>query len=194
MKIISFFLQSSISVIFFSLLFTGLILLIKYIINHRRKQRFNWYWGVAFFGFTLSFLNILWNTVSLYPFLNGFTFIGNINLIPIVSIIKMAKTIFIQQPYAYSIINLFGNIAFFIPLGFFLPFVSNKFTSIWRVTLFGAGLSLLIEIWQLFIPARGSDIDDVILNTFGTFCGFVLFLLLQKLYQKLIFTEPKIMD
>jgi glycopeptide antibiotics resistance protein len=189
MTVIRFFLQSSISVIVFSVFFTALILLLQFLTQNKRKKPFNWYWGIAFFGFTLSLMNILWNTISLYPFINGFQYFGNINLVPVVSIIKMVETIFIQQPYAYSIINLFGNIGFFIPFGFFLPFLSKKLVSAWKVTLYGAILSLFIEVYQLFLPARGSDIDDVILNTLGSLLGFFIFWLFQKLYQNLLFNN-----
>lgn len=186
MSAVRFFLQSSFSVILFSSLIFSVIFFIKAIHWRRAHLPVNWLWGIALAGWIVSLTNILWNTVSLAPFFEGFHFVGNINLVPIVSIVKMVKTIFTTDPSFFSIINLFGNIGFFIPIGFFLPFVSKKFAAWWKTVLFGFFLSLLIESWQLFLPARGTDIDDIILNTLGTLIGYFVFFLFSKLFPKIL--------
>lgn len=83
--------------------------------------------------------------------------------------------------YTYFIISLLGNIVLFIPYGFLLPSlykIKGKY-----VVLLGLSLSLFIELFQLFLP-RWTDIDDIILNTFGTFIGFLLYKYCVKIYHR----------
>ena len=51
------------------------------------------------------------------------------------------------------------------------------------VILFGFALSLFIELFQLFLP-RWTDIDDIILNTFGTLIGYLLYKYCVKIYNR----------
>lgn len=83
--------------------------------------------------------------------------------------------------YTYFIISLLGNIVLFIPYGFLLPSlykIKGKY-----VVLLGLSLSLFIELFQLFLP-RWTDIDDIILNTFGTFIGYLLYKYCVKIYHR----------
>lgn len=72
---------------------------------------------------------------------------------------------------------LVGNIAMFVPMGFF-PALLWRGWRWWRALLLGAGASCAIEFVQFFI-GRSTDIDDVILNTTGAMLGFWLFCLLR---------------
>ncbi len=69
--------------------------------------------------------------------------------------------------------NFGGNIVLFVPFGLLLVLVSKRCQWLHITLLAGAGLSLFIELLQLF-GSRGTDVDDVILNTVGTFCGYIL--------------------
>ena len=67
--------------------------------------------------------------------------------------------------------NLLGNIILFIPIPFVLAwyFKMNRFLPI----LFtGFLISLSIELLQYIFDVGVADIDDIILNTLGTFAGF----------------------
>jgi glycopeptide antibiotics resistance protein len=79
---------------------------------------------------------------------------------------------------SHTVENIIGNIFLFVPFGIFLPLISKKFRSLGKVFLFGLLFSLLIETLQLVSRQMGVyrsvDIDDVILNVFGTVCGYVL--------------------
>ncbi len=79
-------------------------------------------------------------------------------------------------PFAYMFSDYRSsilNVLLFLPLGFFLPVLWQKFkVSGWTV-LFGLGLSVLIELLQIF-TLRATDINDLMTNTFGTFLGFLL--------------------
>lgn len=87
----------------------------------------------------------------------------NVNLVPF----KAVKDIFINP------LNFFGNIFMFVPIGALLVLYSYKCQKIY-VTLFtGMAISLFIELIQIF-ESRGTDIDDIILNTTGTFIGYIV--------------------
>ena len=78
---------------------------------------------------------------------------------------------------SYLIISLLGNIGIFIPLGILIKIIWK--TSDIKTILYGFNISLFIEINQLFI-GRYTDIDDLILNTFGVLIG----VLLVKIFNK----------
>ena len=86
-------------------------------------------------------------------------------------------------------IDLLGNVAVFVPFGVMaalamLPSDQPAITGVgssrhypvrwWmKVVALGFGLSLGIEIAQLAVPGRVTDVDDVILNALGTCIGAV---------------------
>lgn len=52
-----------------------------------------------------------------------------------------------------------------------------------KTVLYGFTVSSIIEFSQLFL-ARGTDIDDLILNTIGTMVGYLKFIVFSKLFPK----------
>ena len=109
-----------------------------------------------------------WHTLSLHAFGR------NINLIPF----HVLSTID-ENPF-----NLWGNIIMFVPFGALLVLLSRKCGRLWITLPMGALLSVFIELLQLF-GYRTTDIDDVILNTAGAFCGFVIGKLLLQISPSL---------
>lgn len=73
---------------------------------------------------------------------------------------------------------LIGNVLAFVPLGVLAPFLSTRWRSAGRILVLGIVASTAIELgqlaWDLIIrmPWRSADIDDVIVNTFGTVVGY----------------------
>jgi glycopeptide antibiotics resistance protein len=67
---------------------------------------------------------------------------------------------------------LIGNIAMFMPLGFLLPFVTEKISkkNIWKIAIF---VPLAAELLQLVL-GRSFDIDDLICNFVGIVIGFLI--------------------
>ncbi|WP_373323322.1 VanZ family protein [Paenibacillus polysaccharolyticus] len=87
-----------------------------------------------------------------------------------------------QDPSLGLAIKLFiVNILCFVPLGYLLALKLEK-NSMIRVALFSLSIILCIEITQ-FITCLGiADVDDVILNMLGSGLGYVLFLVIEKIY------------
>lgn len=68
--------------------------------------------------------------------------------------------------------NLFINILLFIPLGFLLPLLSDKWKKCWKTYICGAIIALFIECLQ-FVFYRGIvEFDDFLNNTLGTAIGY----------------------
>ena len=80
--------------------------------------------------------------------------------------------------------HLLLNIALYIPLGLALPFIYKK-SSLLKVFLTGLSVSFLIEFGQFFI-GRESEMDDLLCNTLGAVIGYLLYLLIKKLFPKLV--------
>ena len=95
---------------------------------------------------------------------------GEVNLIPFRTISGLT----IHYSFGGFIINNIGNIILFVPFGFLLALKFRNIDSVTKAYLVGAILSITIEIFQLFIPNRWTDIDDIILNTLGTGIGYIL--------------------
>ena len=88
---------------------------------------------------------------------------------------------FLVDRYDGWLMNIIGNIAMFIPVGIVWPICFRKLDSIKRTISAGAGLSLFIEVTQLFCLGRHTDVDDLILNTIGAAIGaWVFFIILRK--------------
>ena len=80
------------------------------------------------------------------------------NLMPIVGLIGDLK-------------NSVLNVLLFVPLGFLLPLLWEKFRTWKQTVLFGFGLSLAIELLQIF-TMRATDVNDLITNVCGTVLGY----------------------
>jgi glycopeptide antibiotics resistance protein len=78
----------------------------------------------------------------------------------------------------FALQNIIGNIILFIPLGVLLPLTSGKFHSLKKIAfvafLFSFGIEFIQFISFHFGIYRTADIDDIILNTFGTVLGFIV--------------------
>lgn len=105
-----------------------------------------------------------WNEAGL-PFFSP----GNVSLVPF-------------DTFSQSTYILVANVGLFVPFGLFAALLWRGFG--WRQALLtGAGITLFIESCQLFI-GRTFDIDDLLLNTLGVFCGFLLALAFRRLFPK----------
>ena len=72
------------------------------------------------------------------------------------------------------------NVFLFIPFGFLCPLISRTFARARNTLFIGFGLSLLIEIVQLFTLYRAMDVNDLLTNVFGAMIGYLCFRLIAK--------------
>lgn len=72
-------------------------------------------------------------------------------------------------------LNLAGNVIGFFPFGFILPVMSPALRKGGHVVFYGMVMSVVVEAIQLVTLVGSCDIDDVILNTFGAFLGYLCF-------------------
>ena len=103
---------------------------------------------------------------------------GEINLIPGKVFVDTWRESFANGYWLYFVINFVGNICMFIPIGFCAPLLWHRMT-FFKTLLFGFLTSLFIEICQL-PQARGSDVDDLWLNTLGAAIGWLLYMVLSR--------------
>lgn len=77
-------------------------------------------------------------------------------------------------------INLVGNIAMFIPLGYLLPNIWKKLRKFYITVLVAIGIVFVAEALQ-FITGLGSfDVDDFILNCLGITIGYWAWKLINR--------------
>ncbi len=94
------------------------------------------------------------------------------NLIPFKVFYETYIEVFEKGNVYYFLINFLGNIVIFMPFGLFIP-------ALWGVNAkktvaIGFLASLFIELCQMFL-ARGTDVDDLMLNTVGALLGVIIY-------------------
>lgn len=95
-------------------------------------------------------------------------------------IFKQSRVLARRGNPTYFLINFWGNIAMFLPAGFFPALLWRK-GRWWKALLTGVGLSATIELCQLPLN-RGTDVDDLWLNTLGALAGYGLARLVAALW------------
>lgn len=150
-------------------------------------------YNIGIILFSLSMV-IIFSLTGVSP-MSGFHFdirIDEISLIPFEGMIEMLQ----GGITTHSVINIVGNIVMFMPIGFLIPLLWDKLNSFKNVVFFGFATSLLIELTQLFL-IRGTDIDDLILNTVGAVLGYLVFIIFKNIFSgftKKVITESKAMQ
>ena len=101
----------------------------------------------------------------------GGTQAGAANFIPFKTILPYLLG---EKGFLVSFINLAGNIALLMPIGFLVPFIYREMN--WKKSLmlaFAAGFAM--EGAEALLHVGIFDIDDVILNALGVMTGFWAF-------------------
>lgn len=107
------------------------------------------------------------------------------NLVPVIYSVRCFVPNPGQPPTTlFCLQSMAANVALFLPLGFLLPTLSERFRSAKEVLKAALALSVAIEMLQyagrwLGNP-RWTDVDDVLLNTLGALMGYCLFRLVAK--------------
>lgn len=80
----------------------------------------------------------------------------------------------------HAVVNLVGNVAVFIPFGWFLPYIWSGMRKFF-VTVLTAVLSIcVVEVLQYVTQLGSCDIDDLILNIIGVMLGYWVFALFRN--------------
>lgn len=107
----------------------------------------------------------------------------SINLEPLRTI-RLFVRVLLYDPNPYNIrlavVNLFGNILLFIPLGFFLPRLWKALRKWWKTWLSTLCIMTAVELAQLFTLRGTCDVDDLILNLLGAAIGYGIFCIRKK--------------
>ena len=74
------------------------------------------------------------------------------------------------ENWRYFSYLFFGNMIWFVPLGILIRIRNGR---LWHAVLAGFLLSLSIETAQYVLGSGVSELDDLILNTFGAFLGYL---------------------
>ena len=100
---------------------------------------------------------------------------GRVNLVPFSSMGSMLRALW-YNPYPNVlrtvVYNIGGNIAMFVPLGFFLRSLLPKCRSFWRCMAAVAVIMTTVELCQLFTLRGYCEVDDVMLNVLGAAIGW----------------------
>ena len=105
----------------------------------------------------------------------------HLNLVPLRTLRLFAGLLDSSHPeyVRAAIINLGGNVIMFVPLGFLLPRVFPKLSSLPAVLLTTAAIITAVEVLQLLTLVGSCDIDDLILNLLGSALGYGLHKLIK---------------
>ena len=113
--------------------------------------------------------------------------VPGLNLIPFRTVTEFAALLRdTSRAYLRRIaaVNLLGNVAMFLPLGFLPAMVFPRLRRWGRILIAAAAVIVLAEAVQ-YLTLRGSaDIDDLILNLIGTALGFGIFRVFERIYNK----------
>uniref|UniRef100_UPI004056C2A5 VanZ family protein n=1 Tax=Agathobacter sp. TaxID=2021311 RepID=UPI004056C2A5 len=85
------------------------------------------------------------------------------------------------------ILNVIGNIGVFIPFGIFIPTLFSRCKNVFLTIILTLQMSLAVEVIQLVTQVGSFDVDDLLLNTIGGLCGYIiwfLFRIIEKLRSK----------
>lgn len=93
-----------------------------------------------------------------FPDITSFEMNGKINIVPFVNIVS-------------DFANACLNVLLFVPFGFFLPMLWDKYRNMKSTMLATLYVTVLIEFSQLF-TFRTADINDIITNIIGALVGY----------------------
>lgn len=108
----------------------------------------------------------------------------HVNLIPFHTIRLYLRVLDNDYYRRTAVINLFGNILLFVPLGYFLPLLWQGLRKWWRTWLATVAIMLAVELAQLLTLRGYFDVDDLILNLLGAAVGYVVFRCLNPAKKK----------
>lgn len=107
------------------------------------------------------------------PFSN-IGYLRNINLIP------FHESLVVNGKIDFS--EIIMNLVIFVPLGIYVEILFSKWSTAKKFLLFFV-ISLICEVVQFIFAVGASDITDIIDNTLGGIIGFLIFKVIDKLFN-----------
>ncbi|MGX7348016.1 VanZ family protein [Aerococcus vaginalis] len=147
----------------------------------RQKQR-----PIALTVFVFYFLLLIHLTVLRYDWqwwsltLDTTRNFSRIHLLPLVDTFKLENG---DSVFSFWY-NFFGNVIWFIPFGFIVPYLRRGKRQFFEIVLAGAATSIAIETGQYFLGTGVTHIDDVIFNVSGVVIGYLLYDISRWLYHR----------
>lgn len=157
-----------------------LILIVRFIfhkISKRRLKELNWFHEAGVIVMFMVFVGIASQTIIPQHINVNYS---SINLVPFNKFAEIRESAQ-RGIFSYIVNEVIGNIALFVPVGFLLPLLWKRFEKIWAVLLSCLSISLAIEIIQLGISLRATDVDDLIMNVLGGIVGYFIYALIRRL-------------
>jgi glycopeptide antibiotics resistance protein len=117
--------------------------------------------------------------------------LNTINLVPLREHTQAVVCVLNDCPDAarsarFLVIDVAGNVAVFVPIGLALAGALGHTLGrgrLWLVVALCMALSIGIELVQLTIPSRATDVDDVLFNTIGAAVGALLIVFTQRWFK-----------
>ncbi len=107
------------------------------------------------------------------------THTGPGNFVPLKSIVPILTG---QGNQLIAMVNLFGNIIPFMPIGLLAPLVVRSIS--WQKALvLGVATGLTFEVMEVVFRVGIFDVDDIILNALGVMAGYGVFVLFKRRAQ-----------
>lgn len=108
--------------------------------------------------------------------------VWNVNLIPFRTISSQLRLL--KSIPTIAIKNIVGNIIIFVPFGFLFPMGYETMRQYRKTFFAGLAYILVIELVQFICMLGSFDVDDIILNSIGVFCGYVIFKMILKRWRQ----------
>jgi glycopeptide antibiotics resistance protein len=107
--------------------------------------------------------------------------LNTVNLVPLHDRLLALRCLLAGCPAAsqaarFLFFETLGNVLVFVPIGLSLAGALSGLSErrrVWIAIAAGAALSIGIELVQLAMPSRATDVDDVLLNTLSAALGAV---------------------
>lgn len=138
------------------------------------KRKFLWAGFAAYILLMLWLLFIRWRGVTVTDYWAQLA--GRLNLIPFASVGRMLRTLWYNprpQVLWTVVYNIGGNIAMFVPLGFFLRGLFPGCRRFRRCMGAVAVIMTTVELCQLLTLRGFCEFDDVMLNLLGAAIGWL---------------------
>ena len=123
-------------------------------------------------------ITVIRDWAALFTFPEGSHTLKTVQLIPFrTTLTAMNNGLW---PFCFHVI---GNMIWFVPLGVLDPIFFRRLRNTGWLFFCAAGLSSAIELSQWCLGTGVSDVDDIILNTAGALCGYLIWTVFIKRHK-----------